>query len=122
MNKLIIIGNLTRDPELKEVNGVPLCTFTVAVNRRVKSGAHPQADYVRVSAWQGLGDTCAMYLAKGRKVAVSGPVSAHAYIDSTGGPRAALEMRADDVEFLSARQQPDSEGFTPVPEDEIPQF
>ena len=106
MNKLIIIGNLTRDPELKEVNGVPLCTFTVAVNRRVKSGAHPQADY----------------LAKGRKVAVSGPVSAHAYIDSTGGPRAALEMRADDVEFLSARQQPDSDGFTPVPEDEVPQF
>ncbi len=125
MNKLIIIGNLTRDPESRDVNGTPLCTFTVAVNRRVKQGEHPQADYVRVSAWRQLGETCAKYLAKGRKVYVEGPVSTHGYSDSkTGEARAALEMRADSVEFLTPRGQQqvepetDADGFTDASDDE----
>ena len=128
MNKLIIIGNLTRDPEYRDVNGVPLCTFTVAVNRRVKQGEHPQADYVRVSAWRQLGETCAKYLAKGRKVCVEGPVSAHGFNDSkTGEARAALEMRADNVEFLTpkgqqAEPEPDADGFTDVTDDEKDPF
>ena len=66
MNKLIIIGNLTRKPELGQTpDGVPVCNFTVAVNRRVKSGAHPEADYFRVAAWRALGESCATYLGKG---------------------------------------------------------
>lgn len=124
MNKLIIIGNLTRDPEARDVNGQTLCTFTVAVNRRVKAGAHPQTDYVRVSTWGALGDSCAQYLAKGRKVYVDGPVAAYAYSDSnTGEPRGRLEMRADNVEFLTPKNQvsTDEHGdFTEVDDDEVP--
>lgn len=124
MNRLIIIGNLTRDPEARVVNGQTLCTFTVAVNRRVKSGAHPQADYVRVSAWGALGDNCAQYLAKGRKVYVDGSVTAYAYSDSnTGEPRGRLEMRAENVEFLTPKSQApssDADGFAEVDDDEIP--
>jgi len=124
MNKLIIIGNLTRDPEARDVNGQTLCTFTVAVNRRVKTGAHPQADYVRVSAWGALGDNCVQYLAKGRKVYVDGAVAAYAYSDNnTGEPRGRLEMRAENVEFLTPKGQAsavESNTFTEVDDEEIP--
>ena len=72
MNKLTIIGNLTRDPELRTTStGVNVCSFTVAVNRRQRSqGAEgqPEADFFRVSAWRQLGEICQKYLAKGRKV------------------------------------------------------
>lgn len=125
MNKLIIIGNLTRDPEVREFDGKLCCTFTVAVNRRVRSNAHPQADYVRVSAWEQLGDRCAKYLAKGKKVCVEGPVCAHGYNDNAGQVRASLEMTARDVEFLTPRSSDASQGaqdgFVPVDESDLPE-
>ena len=110
MNKAFFIGNLTRDPESRTVNmgadQVQVCSFTIAVNRRRRSNAEagqPEADFVRVTAWRGLGDTCARYLAKGRKVAVSGSVSASAYIAKDGTARANIELQADDVEFLTPK-------------------
>ena len=108
MNKLTIIGNLTRDPEYREVNdGVPCVSFSVAVNRRVRSGQAQQTDYFRVTAWRGLGETCAKYLMKGKKVCVVGPVTAHSYTDNNGQARASLEMTAEDVEFLTPRGSDD---------------
>lgn len=72
MNRLTIIGNLTRDPELRTTqDGKNVCTFTVAVNRRGREGA----DYFRVSAWNAMGENCHKYLAKGRKAAVCGAVT-----------------------------------------------
>ena len=107
MNKVFLIGNLTRDPETRTTqSGVNLCSFTIAVNRRRASNAdagQPEADFFRVTAWRQLGDICARYLAKGRKVAVTGSVSASAYQGSDGQPRASLEVTADDVEFLTPR-------------------
>lgn len=129
MNKLIIIGNLTRDPEKREFSDGSSCaTFTVAVNRRARSGDHPQADYFRVTCWRALGDLCLQYLTKGRKVAVEGEVRAHAYTDNNGGARASLEVRADSVEFLTPRSQTGSAGestdsygdFTEVDDAELP--
>ena len=113
MNKLTIIGNLVRDPELRTVgSGINVCTFTVAVNRRKKAEGQPEADFFRVSAWRGLAETCSKYLAKGRKVAVVGSVSAQAYMGSDGTAKASLELTADDVEFLSSRNE--SEGTSPA--------
>ena len=107
MNKLIIIGNLTRDPERRDTsNGKSVVTFTVAVNRRTSSD-HPEADFFRVSAWDNLGDICYRYLAKGRKVAVTGRVEAHGYKDNHGVVRASLEVTANQVEFLTPRSQQD---------------
>lgn len=126
MNKLIIIGNLTRDPEMRDVNGRSCCNFTVAVNRRVQKDAHPQADYVRVTAWDQLGDNCYRYLTKGKKVYVDGAVRAHAFIDNRGDARASLEMTARDVEFLTPRGQAsdaapeDPDEFTEVDPEEVP--
>ena len=108
MNKLFIVGNLTRDPELRSTpNGIPVCTFTVAVNRRRAAGAEagqqPEADFFRVTAWRQLGENCNRYLAKGRKVAVVGAVQVSTYTAQDGTTRASLEVTADDVEFLSPR-------------------
>lgn len=109
MNKVFLIGNLTRDPETRTTqSGVSLCTFTIAVNRRRASNAdagQPEADFFRITAWRQLGDICAKYLAKGRKVSVVGSVSAQAFQGSDGQPRASLEVTADDVEFLTPRSE-----------------
>ena len=107
MNKVILIGNLTRDPELRTTpSGDSVCSFTVAVNRRRRSNAEagqPEADFFRVAAWRQLGENCARYLAKGRKVSVVGSVSCRTYVGSDGQTRASLEVQADDVEFLTPR-------------------
>jgi single-strand DNA-binding protein len=107
MNKLFLIGNLTRDPELRTTqSGISVCSFTVAVNRRRSNNAEagqPEADFFRVTAWRQLGEICAKYLAKGRKVCVVGSVSVSTYTGNDGQTRASLEVQADDVEFLSPK-------------------
>lgn len=135
MNKVQIIGNLVRDPETRTTqSGITVCSFTVAVNRRRREGHEPEADFFRVSAWRQLGENCQKYLAKGRKVAVSGSVSVSAYKDSSGQARAQLEVTADDVEFLTpkgeaaAQYEPPTpnavtsapSGYVEVDEDELP--
>ena len=114
MNKLTIIGNLTRDPELRTVgSGITVCDFTVAVNRRNRSqnaSGQPETDFFRVTAWRQLGEICAKYLAKGRKVCVMGPVSARTYQAADGSTRVSLEVTADDVEFLTSRAESEAMG------------
>ena len=103
MNKLTIIGNLTKDPEKRTTStGVNVTSFTVAVNKPKRDSQDQGADFFRVTAWRGLADICAKYLAKGRKVAVVGSVSLHTY-QSNGETKASLEVNADDVEFLSPK-------------------
>lgn len=106
MNKSFIIGNLTRDPEMRSTrDGIPVCSFTVAVNRRNSNAraGQPEADFFRVTAWRGLAEICGRYLGKGKKVAVTGAVSVSTYQTNGGEFRAQMEITADDVEFLSAR-------------------
>lgn len=123
MNKGMFIGNLTRDPELRETqNGTTVCTFTLAVNKRSQS-EQPEADYIRVTAWRGLGESCSKYLKKGRKCCVIGEVRATAYVGNDGSPRASLEVVADEVEFLSPRPQDvATDGYVPVSNEELPEF
>ena len=124
MNKLTIIGNLTRDPETRVAqSGSNVCTFTVAVNRR---GKDDKADFFRVSAWNKLAETCQQYLAKGRKVAVAGPVSVSTYTGQDGKTYANLEVMAQDVEFLTPKaetQKPapaQNNGYQEVTDEELP--
>ena len=87
MNKVFIVGNLTRDPELRSTrDGISVCSFTVAVNRRVRNAeaGQPEADFFRVTAWRALGENCSKYLSKGRKVAVTGSVSVSTYTGQPG--------------------------------------
>ena len=106
MNKLIIIGNLTKDPELRTTPaGKNVANFTVAVNRRGQQReGQPDADFFRVAAWGNLGINCSKYLTKGSKVSVTGSVSIKTYTTQQGENRADMEISmADDVEFLSSR-------------------
>lgn len=130
MNNITIIGNLTRDPELRTTpNGTSVCSFTVAVNRRKKTDGQVDADFFKVTAWRELAEVCAKYLAKGRKVCVIGPVSVQTYETNNGQTRATLELRADLVEFLSPKENAErtesaavdaASGFTQVEDDDLP--
>lgn len=113
MNHVIIIGNLTADPETRTTQtGKQVTSFTVAVNRRQSAQAGQEADYFRVAAWNQLGDICAKYLAKGRKCAVTGSIRAGAYTNSQGKAVGTLEVTAENVEFLTPRQEQQAEHAT----------
>ena len=128
MNRLTIIGNLTKDPELRTTqSGINVCTFTVAVNRRKRDeNGQDEADFFRVTAWRELGELCARWLIKGRKGCVVGAVSISTYTGQDGKTYSNLEVLAQDVEFLTSRDQtaqPESKptgGFTQVETDELP--
>lgn len=105
MNKLTIIGNLTRDPELRTTTtGVNVCSFSVAVKRKNRRDGEPEADFFEVTAWRERGEQCAKYLSKGSKVCVIGAVSVATYTANDGTVKAKLKQNADEVEFLSSRQ------------------
>lgn len=105
MNKTIIIGNVCHTPETRSTqSGSTVCSFTVAVNKR--RNGEDITTYFRISAWNKLAETCQQYVAKGMKIMVEGEVSARAYMSrDTNEPRASLELVANNVEFLSPRQQ-----------------
>lgn len=126
MNSLTIIGNLTRDPELRTTpQGKQVCSLDVAVNRRKKIEGQPEADYFRVNAWGELAKNCAKYLAKGRKVAVIGSVSLSKR-EHDGKFYASMEVFAENVEFLSPKGNADEPkvdaetGMQEVTTDELP--
>ena len=149
MNKVYLIGNLTRDPEMRSTSaGIPVCNFSIAVNRRFKNAqtGQQETDFFNIVAWRQLAELCGRYLAKGRKVAVFGSIQTRSYEAQEGSKRTAFDIVADEVEFLSSanagsapssdyhaavspapvqRQQapsyaPADSGFTQVDDDELP--
>ena len=132
MFNAFVIGNLTRDPELRTTQtGKSVCSFGLAVNRRRKVEGQPDVDFFNVTAWQALGENCCKYLSKGRKAAVSGQLQIRTYDAQDGTKRTAVDVIADDVEFLpSARDgappipetmdEAKEQGFKPADEEELP--
>lgn len=106
MNKLMIVGNLTKDPAFRVTqNGHSVCDFTVAVNGRKQQNVQ-ETSFFRVTAWDRLAETCQQYLAKGRKVLVMGPVAARPWqSEQDGSLHADLTVTAYEVEFLSSRAE-----------------
>ena len=123
MLKMELTGNLVRDPETGTTqSGVNWCRFVVAARKKRPKEGEPDAEFVKVTAWRSLGDTCAKYLSKGRKVCVIGEPKAHAWLGRDGEARGEIEMRADEVEFLSAAgnrsDEPTDADAPPAPRDE----
>lgn len=102
MNKVILIGNLTRDPELSETNsGIAVCRFGLAVNRQYSSSdGERETDFFQVTAWRGTGENVARYCKKGHKVAVVGSIQMRNYEDREGVKRTAV-----DIERLERKRQ-----------------
>ena len=110
MNKIFLIGNLTRDPELSETqSGIAVCRFAIAVNRRRTSEGEPQTDFFNVTAWRGLAESVARYCKKGNKVAVTGSVQIRTYEGNDGVKRTSVDVVAEDVEFLTPKAQDGAE-------------
>lgn len=99
MNKAFLIGRLTNAPEQRQTpSGVSVCTFGIAVNRRMN---REMTDYFNIVAWRGLAETCAKYLVKGQQVAVVGEIQTRSYDDKNGVKRYVTEIVAEDIEFLA---------------------
>ena len=114
MNKVFLIGNLTRDPELTETaSGVAVCHFAIAVNRNYASAdSERQTDFFNCTAWCATAETIARYTKKGNKVAVTGSIQLRNYEDNQGVKRTAVDIIVQDIEFLTPRST--SEGFDDV--------
>lgn len=127
MNRACIVGNLTRDPELRHTpSGTPVCSLRVAVNTRTKINDEwtEKANYFDVTVWGKQGESCAQYLAKGRQVAVDGRLEWREWEASDGTKRQAVDIVADDVRFIGGKGEGQGAGGNaPVrdePDDDIP--
>lgn len=138
MNKVYMIGNLTRDPELRATqSGVSVCNFSIAVNRRYKDPqtGKQETDFFNIVAWRQLAELCGKFLMKGKKVAIVGSIQTRTYEDKSGAKRTAYDIIADEIEFLTpAGEAPGtgkaehsappvnspSAGFTQADDEELP--
>ena len=118
MNKCILIGNLTKDPEITTTsNGVSVCRFTLAVTRRfANSEGERDTDFINIVAWRALADNCHKFIKKGSKVAVVGNIQSRSYDATDGTKRYVTEIVAEEVEFLNTRTQ---DGQVPDRKDEV---
>lgn len=114
MNKVILIGNLTRDPDYGETqSGISFCNFSIAVNRPYNdSNGERQTDFFNIKTWRGQADNCAKYLRKGSKVGVVGSLQTRTYEDNDGNKRNVTEIVANEVEFLSSANKSDDRDET----------
>lgn len=119
MNKVILVGNLTKDPELQTTtSGISVCRMTVAVQRKfTNADSEREADYINVVVWRKSAESCAKYLAKGRKCGVVGTLQTRSYDAQDGSKRYVTEVIAEEVEFLSSKQ---NDGGTSAEPNETP--
>ena len=111
MNKVFLIGNLTKDPELSTTtNGVKFCKFTLAVSRNYSKDGKRETDFLNVVVWRAQADNCARYLKKGSKAAVSGSIQTRNY-ENEGRRVYVTEIAADEVQFLSTKNEDDVDGL-----------
>ena len=109
MNKVYLIGNLTRDPEVSETSGgVPYCRFSIAVNRNFTNAeGNREADFFNVIVWRGQAESCGKFLKKGSKIAVVGSLQNRSYEDKDGVKRTVTDIVASEVEFLTTNRGDD---------------
>lgn len=102
MNKVVLIGRLTKDPELKFTpgTGTAVTTFTMAVNRRFKKEGQPDADFIPIVVWGKIAESTANYMSKGKLLSVAGRIETRSYEAKDGGRRYVTEVVADEVSFL----------------------
>ena len=107
MNKVMLIGNLTKDPEINTTSsGVSVCSFSIAVSRRYTNGeGERETDFFNIVVWRQSAENCHKYLKKGSKVGIVGSIQNRSYQAADGSKRYATDIVADEVEFLSTNRE-----------------
>ena len=129
MNKVILIGRLVKDPEMRYTqSGKGVCSFTLAVDRRFSKEGQQTADFIPIVAWNKLAEICGNNLVKGRRISVEGRMQVRNYDAQDGTKRYVTEVIADEVEFLDSRKdgqsKPEQQGKSSfdganIPDEEI---
>lgn len=130
MNKILLTGGLTKDPELSTTNnGKQVCRFSIGVKRDFSGAEQPESDYFNCVAWAGLGETCGKYLKKGSKVLVEGQMLTHSY-EKDNVKRTVYDVNVSKIEFLSNTKSSEKEDkavdkkngieLTPIDDDILP--
>lgn len=120
-NLVVLSGRLTADPELKTTqNGVPVCSFSIAVERRYKQGEERQTDFINIVSWRSTAEFVSKYFTKGSMIGIEGSIQTRKYQDKEGNNRTAFEVVANNVQFVeSKRPQGNQEGNSlPAPEND----
>ena len=122
-NKIILMGNLVADPELKQTpNGVSVCSFSIAVSRKfTRQGEQPQTDFFNITCWRATAEFVAKYFSKGKSILICGEMHQRSWTDQTGAKRYTYEVVADDVTFAE-RKSGESPIANEQPRNEVPQF
>lgn len=130
MNKVILIGNLTKDPELSTTNsGINYCRFTLAVPKRFAQAGERDAEFINIVVWRVQADNCHKYLKKGSKACVIGSLQTRSYDAQDGSKRYVTEVVAEEVEFLSTKSNidgatsasgSDASELQPIEDDSLP--
>ena len=107
LNRIVLVGRLTKDPELRYTsgNGVAVASFTLAVNRRFTQGGKKEADFIPIVVWRAQAENCAKYLGKGSLVAAEGRLQVRSYEDREGQRRYVTEVVAESVQFLDSKEK-----------------
>lgn len=112
MNKVVLVGRLARDPELRTTNtGKSFCRFSVAVDRRFKQEGQPTADFIPVVAWGRQAEVINQYLAKGRQIALSGRIQTGSYTAQDGSKRYTTDVVLDEFDFIGGGNRNEVGGF-----------
>ena len=102
MNNVVLVGRLARDPELRYTNSqIPVCQFTLAVDRRVKPGEDKKADFIRITVFNKIAENCAKFLSKGKQAAVQGRLQTGSYQSKNGETVYTTDVIASEVQFLT---------------------
>lgn len=118
MNKVILIGRLTKDVELRytQTNNTAVASFSLAVNRKfVKSGEERQADFFNIIAWNKLAENISKYLFKGNQVAISGRLETRSWDDPNGQKHYVTEVIAEEVDFIGSKNKQNNEAILNSP-------
>lgn len=104
INRVVLVGRLTRDPELRKTqNGTSVCSFTMAVNRRMQAQGQPDADFISCVAWNKLADLMTQYLHKGSLIGLEGRIQTRNYDNQQGQRVYVTEVVADNIQFLEPK-------------------
>lgn len=117
LNKVILIGNLTADPEVKQTqSGLSVVSASIGVNRRVGKDAEQKTDFINIVAWRQTAEFVGRYFKKGKPILVCGSIQSRSYTDKSGNKRIAVEVLADEVGFVESKAASEAPSGTYEPE------